>query len=244
MELNLNEAILRLLLAAVLASVIGLERELNHQSAGLRTHILVCLGATVFTLVSICDMSRGLFIQTATNISDVHLNHDPGRIAAQVVTGIGFIGGGAVLRHGNSIRGITTAASLWMIASVGMLCGVGQYYLAGVTTFFAFLVLFTIGSLERNFLKKELRKYSRMRVNLTTKPDAQRHVQLWIERKFGADVLEAKSSRDDEKQVNTLVYTVNLGVGAVDVNKLSQQLNGQHGVLGCSVRVYQEEGDE
>lgn len=239
MDLNLNEAILRLILAAVLASVIGLERELNRQSAGLRTHILVCLGSAAFTLVSICDMTQGLVIAQGVNT-----NHDPARIAAQIVSGIGFIGGGAVLRHGNAIRGITTAASLWMIASVGMLCGVGQYYLAGVTTFFAFLVLFTIGSLERNFLKKELRKYTRVRLHLSVKQDAQRHVQLWIERKFGSDVLESKSTRDEEKLVNSLTYIINLNGNAVDVNKLSQQLNGQHGVLSCSVRVYQEEGDE
>ncbi|MEB3287852.1 MAG: MgtC/SapB family protein [Vampirovibrionales bacterium] len=244
MELILNEAILRLVLAAVLASVIGLERELNHQSAGLRTHILVCLGATVFTLVSLGDMTRGLYIASGAVNSQVNINHDPGRIAAQVVTGIGFIGGGAVLRHGNSIRGITTAASLWMIASVGMLCGVGQYYLAGISTFIAFMVLFTIGSLERNFLKKELRKYTRMRLHLTVRHDAQRHVQLWIERKFGTDVLETKSSRDDEKQSVILTYTVNLNGNTVDVNKLSQQLNGQHGMMGCNIRVYQEEGDD
>jgi putative Mg2+ transporter-C (MgtC) family protein len=149
MELTLNEAILRLFLAFLLGSVVGMEREYTQQSAGLRTHILVCLGSAVFTIVSISDMTQGLqMVSTDPNMT-YRMVRDPARIAAQIVPGIGFIGGGAVLRHGASIRGLTTAASLWMMASIGMLIGVGYYQLAIVSTLFSFLVLFIIGALER-----------------------------------------------------------------------------------------------
>jgi putative Mg2+ transporter-C (MgtC) family protein len=105
----------RLLLAALLGGAIGAERELNDQAAGLRTHMLLTIGACLFTLVS----AYGFGAPT-----------DPSRLAAQVVTGIGFLGGGAIVRHGLTVKGLTTAASIWATASVGVAVGAGQYVLA------------------------------------------------------------------------------------------------------------------
>src|SRR5262245_37891410 len=138
MEISLSESILRLLLAFLLGSVVGMEREYTQQSAGLRTHILVCMGATIFTIVS----ASAVTADTLHTGGAIRYVGDPTRIAAQIVSGIGFIGGGAVLRHGASIRGLTTAASLWMMASIGMLIGIGYYQLSIVSTLFSFLVLF------------------------------------------------------------------------------------------------------
>jgi putative Mg2+ transporter-C (MgtC) family protein len=110
------ELLVRLLLAAVLGGAIGAERELNDQPAGLRTHMLLTIGACLFTLISAYGFGGGL-------------RTDPSRIAAQVVTGIGFLGGGAIVRHGLTVKGVTTAASIWATASVGVAIGAGSYVL-------------------------------------------------------------------------------------------------------------------
>ena len=232
MELSVSEAILRLLLALFLASIVGIEREINHQSAGLRTHILVCLGSTVFTLVSISTMLDGMTVSADLPMSVV-MNRDPARIAAQVVTGIGFIGGGAVLRHGATVKGLTTAASLWMMASIGMLCGVGHYYLAVVATLFSFLVLFTIGALEHSFFKKHLKKYTHM-------PD----VQQWFENRFEKEVVELKTNRDAMHDTGTLTYVLDVHGVSIDVNEFSTQINQLPYVNSSSIKVYHELGDE
>ncbi len=241
MELSLSEAILRLFLALLLGSVVGLEREVSQQSAGLRTHILVCLGATAFTIVSISDMSQGLSQLDPALGVDYRIVRDPARIAAQVVTGIGFIGGGAVLRHGASIRGLTTAASLWMMASIGMLTGIGQYYLAIVATLFSFLVLFTIGTLEHFVFQKHMKKYSRMRLNVSIKESKLPEIQAWVERHLGKEVMEMKTSHHDETDTISLSYVLDVRGLQVDVNDLSQQLNGLKGVLSSSLKIYHEE---
>ena len=108
------ELLARLILAAVLGGAIGAERELNDQPAGLRTHMLLTTGACLFTLISAYGFGRGT---------------DPSRIAAQIVTGIGFLGGGAIVRDGLTVKGVTTAASIWATASVGVAIGAGSYVL-------------------------------------------------------------------------------------------------------------------
>src|SRR3712207_5532942 len=123
----------RLLLAAVLGGAIGAERELNDQAAGLRTHMLLTIGACLFTLVSAYGFGSGI-------------GTDPSRLAAQIVTGVGFLGGGAIVRHGLTVKGLTTAASIWATASVGVAIGAGRYVL-GVGG--AVLVVGTLFALRR-----------------------------------------------------------------------------------------------
>jgi len=125
------ELLARLLLAAVLGGAIGAERELNDQPAGLRTHMLLTIGACLFTLISAYGFGGGT---------------DPSRIAAQIVTGIGFLGGGAIVRHGLTVKGVTTAASIWATASVGVAIGAGSYVLG---TGGAVLVVGTLFGLRR-----------------------------------------------------------------------------------------------
>jgi putative Mg2+ transporter-C (MgtC) family protein len=118
-----GELLLRLALSVALCGAIGLERESRGQAAGLRTHMLVGLGSTLFTLVS----AHGFSETSRSNI-------DPTRISAQIVTGIGFLGAGTIIRHGLTVRGLTTAATLWIVAAVGMAVGAGFYLGAAVTT--------------------------------------------------------------------------------------------------------------
>lgn len=127
-ELTSAEIVLRIVLAAVLGGAIGLERELRDREAGLRTHLLVSVGAALFTMVSAYAWTDWRFS------NEEGLVFDPTRIAAQVVTGIGFLGAGAIIRQGLSIKGLTTAATLWVVAAIGMAAGVGYYEAALVTT--------------------------------------------------------------------------------------------------------------
>jgi putative Mg2+ transporter-C (MgtC) family protein len=133
--------LLRLGVAAVLGGAIGVERELREREAGLRTHLLVALGAALFTVVSafgFADVLRESDPRVLTRL-------DPSRIAAQVVSGIGFLGAGAIIRQGLSVRGLTTAASLWIVAAIGMAAGAGMYAAATIATV---IVLFSLGPLR------------------------------------------------------------------------------------------------
>jgi putative Mg2+ transporter-C (MgtC) family protein len=122
------EVLLRLALAAALGAAIGFERELREREAGLRTHLLVSLGSALFTITS----AYGFHAFLASGQSVVRA--DPTRIAAQIVTGIGFLGAGAIIRQGLSVRGLTTAATLWVVAAIGLAAGAGYYSAAVITT--------------------------------------------------------------------------------------------------------------
>ena len=125
----------RMLIAALLGAAIGLEREIHEHPAGMRTHLLVALGSAVFTELSIYG-----FVGTTT------APIDPSRVAAQIVSGIGFLGAGAILKYGTSIRGLTTAASLWTAAAIGMAAGAGEWVIAAVGTM---IVIFSLWPLNR-----------------------------------------------------------------------------------------------
>jgi putative Mg2+ transporter-C (MgtC) family protein len=120
-SLGWDDTLLRLAVAALLGAAIGLERELDEKAAGLRTHMLVASGSALFTLVSAYGF--GGLVQHGAGI----VRYDPSRIAAQIVTGIGFLGAGVIFRQGFTIRGLTTAASLWMVAAIGMAAGAGYW---------------------------------------------------------------------------------------------------------------------
>jgi putative Mg2+ transporter-C (MgtC) family protein len=117
----------RLVVAALLGAAIGLEREIHDHPAGMRTHLLVSLGSALFTVVSIFGFVGVLGAGQGAPV-------DPSRVAAQVVTGIGFLGAGAILKFGTTVRGLTTAASLWATAAIGMAVGAADYILASVGT--------------------------------------------------------------------------------------------------------------
>jgi putative Mg2+ transporter-C (MgtC) family protein len=122
------EAFVRLAFACGLGGLIGFERELRDREAGIRTHLLVSLGSALFTIVSAYGFNE--FLVHGGSV----VRADPSRIAAQIVTGIGFLGAGAIIREGLSVRGLTTAATLWVVAAIGMACGAGYYWPAAATT--------------------------------------------------------------------------------------------------------------
>lgn len=168
----------RVLLAALLAFIPGIERELTGKFAGLRTHILVCVGACVFTLISLYGF------QNTISTPGVITQNDPARIAAQIITGIGFIGAGTVMRHGSSVSGITTAATLWVCAAIGMSCGCGEYLTAIITSLVTLLVLIVIRKLEKTFLSKRKMSYTLYEINISTIVDECDTIQNIFENNF------------------------------------------------------------
>jgi len=128
------DLVLRLLLAAGLGAAVGVERELRQKAAGLRTNMLIAVGSALFTVVSI-ELAR--------------VGGTPDRIAAQIVTGIGFLGAGSILRSGRSVHGMTTAATIWVNSAIGMAAGAGLYAIATVATIITLIVLAALPFLEQ-----------------------------------------------------------------------------------------------
>ena len=187
------DVIIKLLLAATLGGLIGLERETHGRAAGLRTHILVCLGA-------------GLIMLTATYLFEAYQHSsrvDPFRIAAQVVSGIGFLGAGTIIRFRASVRGLTTAASLWASAAIGLAVGCGFYQAALFTTVLVLISLLYLTKLESRILRKDWYK------------------TLSLVTKTGPSQLEAiREILSDYK-----VEIRDLGVDKIDENKVTLELH-------------------
>jgi putative Mg2+ transporter-C (MgtC) family protein len=137
-SLGWDDNLARLSLAAVLGGAIGFERELRDREAGLRTHLLVCLGSALFTIVSAYGFREFL------TSGDQVIRADPTRISAQIVTGIGFLGAGAIIRQGLSVRGLTTAATLWVSAAIGIAAGAGYYSGAVLGTVITLIALWPL----------------------------------------------------------------------------------------------------
>ncbi|MGD8367737.1 MAG: MgtC/SapB family protein, partial [Desulfobacterales bacterium] len=152
MDLNLWqgpwELLGRILLAALLGGVLGVERDIHGRQAGLRTHLLVSVGAALFFILS--THISTYHVAVADGFSKVT---DPARIAAQIVTGIGFLGAGVILKEGFTVIGLTTAACLWVSAAIGMASGAGQYVIAIVTTVISLFSLILLRWLERLYPK-------------------------------------------------------------------------------------------
>jgi putative Mg2+ transporter-C (MgtC) family protein len=142
------EITIRLFLATLLGGLVGIEREQNNHPAGFRTHILVCVGSTLIMLISMYGFED--FIQA----NKEHVISDPARLAAQVVSGIGFLGAGTILVHGGTVRGLTTAASLWVVAGIGLALGAGFYFGATLATVLVLLSLIVLNRIEEMFIRK------------------------------------------------------------------------------------------
>ena len=142
--------VLRLIVAAILGGIVGMERGSGDRPAGFRTHILVCVGSALFMLVSIYGFDD--IAPVTTNLEDdIGTRRDTARIAAQVVSGIGFLGAGTILHEGLTIKGLTTAASLWIVSAIGLAVGSGIYLLSTVATMLTMLTLVTFRTWEKRF---------------------------------------------------------------------------------------------
>ena len=150
----MEEMLIKIFLAIILGGALGMERQYHDKPAGYATNSLICVGAMLFTILSEYMGAAG---------------GDPGRIAAQVVTGVGFIGAGSILRDGNKISGLTTAAGVWLVAAIGMTVGYGQYVLAMLTT--SAILVFQLGARRTIKLVELLKRYDT--INLVCQPNWQ-----------------------------------------------------------------------
>jgi putative Mg2+ transporter-C (MgtC) family protein len=197
-ELDLWEGVVRLLVAAGLAGAIGLEREFREQEAGLRTHMLVGLGACLFVLTGTYGWDEIDFG------NDVGINMDPSRVTAYVVTGIGFLGAGAILKHGVNVRGLTTAASLWVVAAIGASTAAGWYGIAVATTVIVIASLWPLRQ-AANMLGVRSRGAQRLEVRLA--PETKVAALLEALEEHGIAVESARvEEEDDLRRVDLVVH--------------------------------------
>lgn len=219
----------RILFASALGSTIGLERELTNKYAGLRTHILVCLGSCIFTILSIYAFP--------TAVGGSH--GDPARIAAQIITGIGFIGGGTVLRHGSAVYGLTSAATLWVTASIGMACGAGMLDLAVISTVFSVVVLVLIRIFETRVLVKSAKNSKKIKIIAFCDDEDAEEVHNHIVDNFD-HMHEISKKRSDKKENLTKIIAI------VDVNakksiqSLYKSFQDLKGLESISIQEYNE----
>ncbi len=220
-ELGLLDIAARLVVAAALTGAIGLERELRERAAGLRTHMLVGIGSALFTIVSAYAWADFVFSRQDGTILD------PTRVAAQIVTGIGFLGAGAIIRQGVSVRGLTTAAGLWVVAAIGMAAGAGYYSAALIATAVVLVGLGPFRWVEGGALVRRLRRGGRLL-----------EVDLRAGEPMGAvlAVLERRRARvtrieleDEEAERRRLRLELDLPIGAAS-DEVVEEIAGLPGV--------------
>ncbi len=217
------EFIIRLFMAVAMGFLLGLERELTNKYAGLRTHILVCLGACIFTLLSIYGFPTfaqgdNIIVDNATGIRDTS------RVAAQIVTGIGFIGAGTVLRNGPMVFGLTTAATLWIAASIGMACGAGMFGIAVIATVLSVAVLTLIRIFERQFLPSSGKQIRRFKVVIYCDNDDVKKIYDYLTSKVDTmlDFSTKKLIENNEKSKISSIFNLNNKKAVKDLyNKLN-----------------------
>ncbi len=213
---------LRLLLSTLLGGVIGLERESLNKSAGLRTYTLVSLGSCLIMITSI-EMYK---------IFGHGSGGDPARLAAQVVSGIGFLGAGAILHSGFNVRGLTTAASLWVVAGIGLAVGAGRYLTAVVTTVIVFFVLMYMPRLE-NYIHKTHKQLKQIVVCIDDKPGQLGLVSSALgSMKIQINNVEMEST-SNENQIN-IIFEVVIPWN-VQTDDIIENINIIQGVYNVSV---------
>jgi putative Mg2+ transporter-C (MgtC) family protein len=202
------DIVIRLCLAFVAGGIIGFERSSRRQVAGLRTHILITLGATCLMMLSIWLPQQ------------FHQGADPGRIAAQVVSGIGFLGAGAIIRLGNNIKGLTTAASLWLVAAIGMVIGAGMYIAALTAEALALITLVLLNRIELRIFPEERVKMLEIHYDHGTEPDTA--AALEILNTFG---IKSQTMNVDMGNIIGKKTKVNLMITIMDSVNISHLVN-------------------
>jgi putative Mg2+ transporter-C (MgtC) family protein len=221
-DISSAEVLLRVVLAAALGGAIGFERELREREAGLRTHMLVSVGAALFTMVSAYAWTDWRFS------TPQGLVFDPTRIAAQIVTGIGFLGAGAIIRQGLSVRGLTTAATLWVVAAIGMATGAGYYAAAVITTVLVLFSLWPLRIVARPVLGRFRPEEGRLAVELPAGASAVSVLEAVED--VGADVRSLEFDEEGDTRRVDMRVRIERGRGAAE---LIDALTRTHEVRGA-----------
>jgi putative Mg2+ transporter-C (MgtC) family protein len=222
------EITIRLFLAALLGGLVGLEREHSNRPAGFRTHILVCVGSALIMLISMFGFQEFIEHQPGTVVSD------PARLAAQVVSGIGFLGAGTILVHGMAVRGLTTAASLWVVAGIGLSLGSGFYYGALLATGIVLASLVFLNRFENVILRR------RNGVNylqvLTVDDPGQLGNITTILGNLEVQIKKVAIDEGPQRHEKSLNLSFTISVPAhVSTTKVIERLQAERGVLAVTV---------
>ena len=202
------DIVIRLCLGFAAGGIIGFERSSRRQVAGLRTHILIAVGATCLMLLSI-------WLPQQLN------GGDPGRIAAQVVSGIGFLGAGAIIRLGNDIKGLTTAASLWLVAAIGMTIGAGMYIAALTAEVLALVALVLLNQIERKIFPEIHNKLLEVHYNHSDEPDTNSALEIF--KKYGVKYHSLNVLSGQEGKKTKICFQISI-LDTVDICKLASAL--------------------
>ena len=182
---------IRIMLAVCLGGLVGLEREWNNHAAGLRTHILVCIGSAAIMLLSIYGF--------AAFVNETNVRTDPARLAAQVISGIGFLGAGTIMRTGSTVSGLTTAASVWVVAAIGLCVGAGFYYVAVLSTVMVLISLFVLNKWEKYLMRN--RRTMEIVIRIIDKPGVLGTIASKFGQ-FGIQIANVRMKPDGVAEVN------------------------------------------
>ncbi len=210
------EMVVKLIIAALLGALVGLERETHGRPAGLRTHILVCIGSALFTLCSY-------------NIAGK--TFDPGRITAQIVTGIGFLGAGTIIHQGSVIRGLTTAASIWTVSAIGVAVAVGGYmiYIAAAASLLTIVTLNLVAKFERRILEASSDRVIiiKLKGNNNSLPQA-----INIIATYGARIQRVEIEETPDNKIKTARINLKAG-GTFNDERVMAEIHQMQEVVGC-----------
>lgn len=220
------QLLIRLLLATLLGGLIGLERELHGRPAGFRTHLMVALGAALYMGISIH------FYQEYGGMSgNLAVRVDPGRVAAQIVVGIGFLGAGAIIRENASVRGLTTAACLWVAAAIGTACGAGMLLIAVMVTAISLISLLVLKRVEEGLNRDT---YQQVTVVSGYREGLSERITQVV-RDCGSDLMESGVERDVEAGTVRFDFRVRV-ISGIATCRLVDVLSGVEGVKRVSLR--------
>lgn len=202
------EVVLRLVLAIIVGGLIGYEREYKNRPAGFRTHILVCIGATVISMIQLYAVQEtsNMILQHPSLASA--LKADIGRLGAQVITGVGFLGAGTIIHEKGSVKGLTTAASIWVVACIGLAVGLGYYFLSIFSTIGVFIVLVSLKQFETYFFERG--RICKFEVIFTTnKADLVKKMEEYFSSKnIKVQNIDFEIEEDEEPVYKNSIYTV------------------------------------
>lgn len=222
-EITWQSALTRILISFVIGTLIGIERETHNRPAGLRTHILISIGATIVMLISI------YIPQTFTDFQ----NGDPGRIAAQVVSGIGFLGAGAILKFGADVKGLTTAASIWAMAALGLAVGAGMYIISFIGVLVILFALTIMDIFEKRIFKERTLKKIEL---LVRKKNSDIQMLRKVLQSLDVKIVSTGFERNVNESVDKITFLVGVS-RKMNIQKLSEALEQQEGMINISVEM-------
>ena len=230
--MRIYDVAIRLALAVIVGGLIGYEREMKNRPAGFRTHILVCVGAAVTSMIQLYSIQDTINMILLNPSLESALKADIGRLGAQVITGVGFLGAGTILRDKGAVKGLTTAASIWTVACIGLAVGLGYYYLTILSTVCVFIVLVILKKFETRFIDKT--KEIKLRIqHIDTSDSVHKIVQYLKAKEIMVKKIDFSLDEDSLEEKNTTVYLLVMPK-SIKKEALIEDLSHNENIIGVS----------